>query len=241
LQKRPDPDEIIQLIAPLLTGKRRRRIDEILEKRTRYVTLVLDDLYHQHNMSAVVRSCEAFGIQDLHVIELENRFLPAHGVSMGAEQWVSIIRHTSIDACLNSLRNHGYRIFAADPPERASETRTKQSIPIDQVELEKGPVAILLGKELDGLDPRLRNGCDAVVYIPLRGFTESLNVSVTAALFLFQLRKRLDEMPATKWRLYEDEIIRLKADWYVKSLKRGKLILKDLLERKGDMKIKRAG
>ncbi len=241
MQKRPHPDEIIHLIAPLLTRKRRRRIDEILAKRTRYLTLVLDDLYHQHNMSAVVRSCEAFGIQDLHVLELENRFLPAHGVSMGAEQWISIIRHNSIDACLDSLRSQGYRIFAADPPERASDTRTKQSIPIDHVKLEEGPVAILLGKELDGLDKRLRNGCDAVVYIPLRGFTGSLNVSVTAALFLFQLRKNLEHMPASKWQLSEEELIRLKADWYVKSLKRGTLILKDLFERKGNMKVERAG
>ncbi len=233
MPNRPSAKKIKELLAPLLTSERRRRIKYVLERRTKYVTLVLDDLYHQHNMSAVVRSCEAFGIQDVHVIELENRFVPTHGVSMGAQQWISIYRYSSISDCINVLKENGYRILAADPPEKALETKQKTSVSIDDLDIKEGRVAIVLGKELDGLDPRLRNQCDSVVYIPMKGFTESLNVSVTAALFLYQLRKKIDELPTQLWRLKDEEIEELEALWYVKSLKRGEQILNELLERRG--------
>ncbi len=229
--KRPGPKEIKRLLGPLLTQKRRSKIIEVLSRRTRYITLVLDDLYHQHNMSAVVRSCEAFGIQDLHVIEVENRFRPTHGVAMGAQQWISIINHPSVAECMEPLKKRGYRVLAADPPERALETRQKLKFALDEIVLEDGPVAIALGKELDGLDPELRKGCDGVVYIPIKGFTESLNVSVTAALFLFELRRKLEKLPKSTWGLKGNEIERLEALWYLRSVKRGEKILEDLLKR----------
>ncbi len=241
MQKRPGPEKIKGLLGPLLTRNRRSKITEVLSRRTRYITLVLDDLYHQHNMSAVARSCEAFGIQDLHVIEVENRFSPSHGVAMGAQQWISIIRHHSVKACINTLKRSGYRILAADPPERAAETKGKSVFRLEEIDLEDGPVAIALGKELDGLDPELRKGCDGVTYIPLMGFTESLNVSVTAALFLFELRRKLERLPRNTWSLEAKEMERLEALWYVRSLKRGEKILEDLLKREQAAKQKKKG
>ncbi len=234
MQKRPKPEQIKELLAPLLTSRRRKKITEILLRRTRYITLVVDDLYHQHNISAVVRSCEVFGIQDLHVIEKENRFNPSHGVAMGAQQWISIRRHASVEDCIRMLRQRGYRIFAADPPDRARETGTKPSFAIDEIDLAKGPVAIALGRELDGLDPDIRRGCDALAHIPLAGFTESLNVSVTAALFLFELRQKLNSLSKGLWGLGEEEMEALEAKWYVRSLKRGENVLEDLLARLED-------
>ena len=232
MPSRPTPREIKQLLGPLLTAERRKRIAQVLKKRTRYVTLVLDDLYHQHNMSAVVRSCEAFGFQDLHVIEVDNRFLPTQGVAMGAQQWITIFRHSSASNCITTLKQMGYKIFAADPPEKALVTKEKTAITIHELDLKTGPVAIVLGKELDGLDNTLRSQCHGVVYIPMEGFTESLNVSVTAALFLYHLRQQLEKLHENKWSLpskYKEE---LEALWYVKSLKRGEKILEELIERK---------
>jgi len=230
------PKEIKQLLGPLLTAKRRKRIAQILKERTRYVTLVLDDLYHQHNMSAVVRSCEAFGFQDLHVIEIENKFMPNQGVAMGAQQWVTIFRHNSVSECISSLRQTGYRIFAADPPEKAVATKEKAAITIYDLDLKSGPVAIVLGKELDGLDDIIRSQCHGVVYIPLKGFTESLNVSVTAALFLYHLRQKLKDISKEKWRLPSNYKEELEALWYIHSLKRGRQILEKLIKRKDQIK-----
>ncbi len=234
--KRPRSEETIRLLAPLLTPERREKIRQILKRRTRYVTLVLDDLYHQHNMSAVVRSCEAFGIQDLHVIELENRFAPSHGVAMGSQQWISILRHESVEECVDTLRNMGYRIFAADPPDKAKDTRGKECFSLHQLDLLEGPVAIALGKELDGLDQRLRQHAEGVVYIPMYGFTESLNVSVTAALFLYELRNKLQEIPQHRWQLTPEECTELEALWHIRSLKRGEQILRDLLKKEEEKK-----
>jgi len=241
LLRRPRSEETIRLLAPLLTPERRRRIRQILQQRTRYVTLVLDDLYHQHNMSAVVRSCEAFGVQDIHVIETENRFAPSHGVAMGSQQWITILRHGSVDECVNTLRTMGYRIFAADPPDKAKETQGKEALSIHELDLARGPVAIALGKELDGLDIRLREQADGVVYIPLYGFTESLNVSVTAALFLYELRKRLEELPKDKWQLSLDECTELEALWHIRSLKHGEKILRDLIRKEEELKGQKGG
>ncbi len=237
MPSRPTPREIKQLLGPLLSAERRKRIAQVLKKRTRYVTLVLDDLYHQHNMSAVVRSCEAFGFQDLHVIEVDNKFLPSHGVAMGAQQWITIFRHGSASGCIAALKQMGYKVFAADPPEKALVTKEKTAITIHELDLKAGPVAIVLGKELDGLDNTIRSLCHGVVYIPMEGFTESLNVSVTAALFLYHLRQQLKNLKEKIWGLpseYKDEI---EALWYLRSVKKGEKILKELLERKSSPKV----
>ncbi len=220
-----------KLLKGLISRERRKRIEKILKRRTRYITVVLDNLYHPHNMSAVVRSCEAFGIQDLHAIEEENRFDPSHGIAMGAQRWISVIRHPNSDACATWLRRHGYTLFAADPPERAERTRTKTSYMLQELPLSMGPLALVFGKELDGLNPHLRNLCDATVYIPMKGFTESLNVSVTAAICLYELRKKLDALPSSVWQLSDEERSTLRDEWYTKSVRHGPRVLKDLQSR----------
>ncbi len=229
--KKFDPDEIIALLSPLLTEKRKERIEYILSLRTRFITVILYDLYHEHNMSAVVRSLEAFGIQDCYVIEKENRFCPSPGVAIGAEKWINIKRFKSETSCFDALRQKGFRIFAADPPEKALLTRGKGAFDIRELDLEKGPVAICFGKELDGLNDHIRGLCDGTVYIPMLGFTESLNVSVTAAICLYELRRKLDALKGIDWHLKKDEKERLRAYWYLSSIKHGERILFDLKKR----------
>jgi tRNA (guanosine-2'-O-)-methyltransferase len=224
----PRPSELLQ---DLISEERKARIETILERRTRFVTVVLDNLYHPHNMSAVVRSCEAFGIQDIHAIEKENRFDPSHGIAMGAQRWITLYRHPSARNCTEWLKKRGYTLLAADPPDKAAKTKTGNAFTLDQIPLEQGPVALVFGKELDGLDPELRNLCDAVVSIPMSGFTESLNVSVTAAICLYELRKRLDEMDRASWQLSREEKAILRDEWYIRSVKHGPKVLEELTKR----------
>ena len=229
--KKFDPDEIIALLSPLLTEKRKKRIEDVLSLRTRYITVVLYDLYHEHNMSAVVRSLEAFGIQDCYVIEKENRFCPSPGVAIGAEKWITIKRFNSVTSSFSALREKGFRIFAADPPEKAFLTQGKGAFDIRDLKLENGPVAVCFGKELDGLNDHIRGLCDGTVYIPMLGFTESLNVSVTAAICLYELRRKLDRLKDFNWHLSEEEKRVLRARWYLGSLRFGEKILLDLKKR----------
>ena len=219
------------LLHDLISDRRKERIEQILGIRTRFITVVLDNLYHPHNMSAVVRSCEAFGIQDIHAIEKENRFDPNQGIAMGSQRWITLRRHASAEDCVTWLRNRGYMLLAADPPDKAEKTRGGKAFLLEQVPLDKSPVALFFGKELDGLDPHLRNLCDAAVFIPMKGFTESLNVSVTAAICLHELRKRLDAMDRAAWGLPRKEKSELRDEWYARSVRRGPQVLEELKRR----------
>ncbi len=213
------------LLKNMLTDGRRKRIEQVLALRTRHITVVVDNLYHPHNISAVVRSCEAFGIQDIHAIEDENRFEPSHGIAMGAERWITLYRHSSPQACIRWLRDHGYLVLAADPPGKAEKTRGKEAFLIEDVPLDRKPVALVFGRELDGLHQGLRQLCDGTAFIPMKGFIESLNVSVTAAICLYELRKKLDIMDKDAWCLSEEEKAQLRDDWYVKSVRHGPQVL----------------
>lgn len=216
------------LLHDLISDRRRERIEQMLDLRTRFIAVVLDNLYHPHNMSAVVRSCESFGIQDIHAIENENRFDPDHGIAMGAQRWVTFRRHASSEDCVYWLRKRGYTLLAADPPDKAEKTRDKKAFMLAEVPLDDGPIALVFGKEMDGLNPHLRNLCDATVFIPMRGFTESLNVSVTAAICLYELRKRLDAMDQAVWGLAREEKSELRDEWYVRSVRHGPMVLEKL-------------
>jgi tRNA (guanosine-2'-O-)-methyltransferase len=231
---RKEPGTITRLLAPYLTEARKARIDEVLARRTAHVSVVLDDLYHEHNMSAVVRSMDAFGFQQLHVIEIEHRFKANKGIALGSEQWVSIYRHSSFQECMEQLRAEGRLILAADPPDAAGRYAPgTRSYELSEIPLsEDRPVALVFGRERDGLHHELRPLCDAMFYIPLKGFVESLNVSVTAAISLHAMRRRLEEMPRAAWQLPMNMRRYLRDLWYLRSLRRGEGILKEIIARK---------
>jgi len=191
------------LLAPFLTPGRLERLERALARRTRWITVVLDDIYHSHNMSAVVRSCEAMGIQEIHSIEISNPFDPSHGVAMGAQQWITIHRHSSVKGCYEWLEAKGYRILCADPPSHLQEGKSESSdvFTPEEIPLER-PVALVFGRERDGLHQEAREMSHGAFYIPMRGLTESLNVSVTAGIAIYVLRKRLEaELERSVWAL----------------------------------------
>ena len=215
------------LMRPFLTDERINTLKNAITRRTRFITVVLDDIYHAHNISAVVRSAEAFGIQDIHVLQVENPFRPNRGVTKGAQQWVTFHRHSSIKGCVKTLKEKGYILMGADPPSKGH-----PSIPLDGIEPEQ-PVALVFGREKEGLHEELRNACDRLFHIPMTGLTESFNISVTVGISLYVLRKKLDNIDRDIWELSLEEKAALLDDWSVKSVRRGKDILKEIQSRAG--------
>jgi tRNA (guanosine-2'-O-)-methyltransferase len=166
---------ILAALEPLLTEERRTRIDQVVAARSTAVTAVLDGLVDSHNVSAVLRSADAFGVQRVHVIQGTEPFLATTRIALGADRWVDVIRHATSAACVRALRERGHRIFVASmegavaPEALAHEPR----------------VAIVFGNEHSGVSQELRDLADGTYAIPMCGFVQSLNVSVAAAISLF--------------------------------------------------------
>tara|TARA_Y100001937_G_scaffold23899_1_gene34095 strand:+ start:101881 stop:102699 length:819 start_codon:yes stop_codon:yes gene_type:complete len=244
-----EAEELLAYLEGFLTEGRRNRIQNILQCRTRHVTLVLEDLIDPHNASACLRSAEACGIQDVHIIENRHEFSVKSGVSMGSAHWLSIYRyreqslrlpsssasahHTGLPAsngtqrrpadqseqtreCFRYLKEKGYTIYATSPHQ--------SSIALPDVSLD-GPVAIVFGSEKDGISPVARELADHCLRIPMYGFTESFNISVSAAIAVYDLTSRLRKSDKD-WKLSESEKSDLRLAWARHSLKRS-----DLLER----------
>ncbi|MDQ7065275.1 MAG: RNA methyltransferase [candidate division KSB1 bacterium] len=204
------------------TENKRRKIEQVLDHRTRYVTVVLEDIYQPQNASAVVRSCDCFGVQDLYVIENRNIFEVKAGVVLGASKWVDIHRfnHTNIDntvACLTELKKRGYRLVATTPHR---DDCMLEDLPLD------GKMALLFGTEELGLSDTALSMADEYVRIPMFGFTESFNISVSVALCLYHIITALHKSDLP-WRLTPVERLDIKLNWIRKVINRP-----DLLEKK---------
>ena len=182
--------------------------------------MVLENIYHSHNASAVLRSCDCFGVQDVHVVEDHNPFRPADDVAVGSSKWVDYYRHADITQAYNHLRQKGYRIVATLPHERDTMIT---HLPIDQ------PTALVFGTELTGLSDKAIEMADAYVKIPMYGFTESFNISVCAALSLFYLTEKM-RASDTSWQLSDDDQTTLKLYWAIQAIRDGEKVMKKLIE-----------
>jgi tRNA (guanosine-2'-O-)-methyltransferase len=174
-------------LAALVTPERLARMEAVLATRTRHLTVVFEDVYHPHNASAVLRTCECLGVQDVHIVEGQKRFRPNVEIVHGAARWLTLHRWRKpnghdVGSCLAALREQGYRVVATSPREDA--------VPLGEVPLEQ-PLAVCFGTEETGLTPDVLAAADLCVQVPMPGFTRSLNVSVTAALVLYDLTTRL--------------------------------------------------
>jgi tRNA (guanosine-2'-O-)-methyltransferase len=168
-------EEIIRALEPLLTEQRRTRIDAVLAERTRSVVPVLDGLYDPHNVAAVLRSADSFGAQEVHIIEGEEPLLASQRVTQGADKWLDVVRHRDPRACVRGLKSRGYSVFAA----MMDGTTTPEQIAT------MPRVALVFGAEKTGVSEAVQELCDGRYTIPMRGFSQSLNVSVAAALTLY--------------------------------------------------------
>ena len=213
---------LITYLSGFITPRRKQLMDSVLEKRTRYITIALEDIYQPHNASAVLRTCECLGIQDVHIIENKNIYRINADVVLGATKWITLKRYNHSDYntrdAIHHLRANGYRIVATSLSEK--------SVPLDQFDLEKGRIAIFFGTELTGLTDEMINLADESVKIPVYGFTDSYNISVSAAIILSHLVHILRKS-TLPWQLKEDEKEEIALQWLRKSVKRA-----DLLEKK---------
>lgn len=217
----PREQQLLDYLLTFVTDRRRERFAQVLAQRTRWLTVVLDDFYSPHNVSAVLRSCDAFGIQDVHVIERQHVYQPTADVALGSEQWLTIHRYHQSPApeqvCLKALRARGYRLLAATPHADA--------LPPEEVDVTR-PCALIFGGEKDGLSPEIVDRADEAVRIPMCGFVESLNVSVAVAVCLYATTRRLHRTRAN-WRISSEEQQNLLLEWVRTSVPHA-----DLLERR---------
>lgn len=167
--------EIIRALEPLLTERRRARIEAVLAQRTRSVIPVLDGLYDPHNVAAVLRSADAFGAQEVHIIEGAEPLLASQRVTQGADRWLDVVRHRDPRACVRGLKARGYAVYAA-----MMDGRIEPDALADMPQ-----VALVFGSEHSGVSDAVLELCDGRYTIPMRGFSQSLNVSVAAALTLY--------------------------------------------------------
>ncbi|MFH0882045.1 MAG: RNA methyltransferase [bacterium] len=203
-----------------------KRFDDVLPNRTRHVTVVVEDIYQPHNASAVVRSCDLFGIQDMHVIENRNHYTLSSGVSVGASKWVTLHRwnqrgEDNTNRCLGELKAKGYRIVATTPHDNDV---LLPDLPVEH------PLALVFGNEETGLSRRTTELADEFVKIPMVGFTESFNISVSVALALYDVMHRLWRSEVN-WRITEPERDELRLVWMQKALNRFPALVKDFLEK----------
>ncbi len=200
--------ELLGYLEGLITPGRKERFLKVLSMRTRFLTVALEDVYQMHNASAVIRSCDAFGIQEAHLIEGRFGRRLDKNIAMGAQQWVDIHRHQTSKACMEALRARGYRIIATVP---RADAQTLSDFNV------KTPAALFFGTEKEGLSSEVLAEADGAVYIPMFGFTKSLNVSVAAAILLQDLRGRLDTS-GVHWGLSEQDILKKRMDWTCKTI-----------------------
>ena len=213
--------DLTRFLGEFITEEKKAGIEKVLSQRTRFITVVLEDIFQPHNASAVIRSCDCFGIQDLHVIENRNEYTLNPNVAQGAGKWVTIRRYNQAFSnntvqCLNQLRQAGYQLCATSP----HNTNTD----LEALDIEK-KVALMFGTELSGLSEEALGQANRIVKIPMYGFTESYNLSVSVALCLQEMVKKLHRSTAN-WQLSDQEKAAIRLTWYRKTVKNA-----DILER----------
>ncbi len=198
------PETICRVLEPMLTPERIARIDAVLTARLASVSTAVEDTYDPHNAAATIRTTEALGLQDLHVIEPHMRFSAAKGVTRGAHRWIDLHRWPDAAAAAGHLRAAGFRVYATAPDAKVS---------VEDVDV-SGPLAILFGNEHEGLSSAAVAACDASITVPMFGFTESYNLSVTVGLAMSRLAARRRAYIGRPGDLDPARLARLRARWF---------------------------
>ena len=216
---------LIEYLKDFISKERYDRISEVLDNRTNHITLVLEDLHKSHNANAVLRSCDGFGIQDVHIIENRNKFDEHSSVSIGAHSWLTLNRYNedkcnNIDLCFEGLRAKDYQIIATTPHEK--------DLNIRELDVTK-KTALVFGTELEGVSDEVIRKSDGFVKIPMFGFSESFNISVSAAISMYELTTRI-RSDNDFWQLDSDYKVKLKFNWIKQSIKAGDKLVEKYLE-----------
>lgn len=214
--------DYLEYLEEFLTDNRKERFANVLANRTNHFTVVVEDVFQMHNTSAVMRSCEVFGIQQLNIIEQRFGKSIDKEIAMGAQKWVDINTFESVNSSIETMRSKGYQIIATTPH--------NDSCMLSDFDISK-PSAIYFGTEKEGLSEEVIAQADGYIKIPMVGFTESLNISVSAAIIIQDITTRLRQSDV-KWQLSEEEILEKRLHWAKNTIKDIKRIEKRYFQEK---------
>lgn len=214
-------ERLFHHLAQFVSDHKKDFVEKVINERTRYVTVVLENIYQSQNASAAVRTCECMGLQDIHIVENTAKYQLNIRVLKGADKWLNLQRYrareiNNTEVCFQHLKNDGYKIMVADPAE--------DGIPVDEISLDN-KIAFVFGNELNGASSYALEHGDQKVRIPMYGFTESLNISVSVAICLNTVLKKLRQSGKNIY-LSEEEKKMIRLAWYRKIVRRS-----DILER----------
>lgn len=208
--------DLLDYLEGYLTEERKQRFLEVLQLRTKHITVAIEDVFQMHNTSAIIRSCDVFGVQEVYVVE--DRFAKNldKNIAMGAEKWVNVHKYRNTSDCITTLKQQGYQIIATTPHEDS--TFLPDFFP-------EKKSALFFGTEKEGLSEAVMRQADGYLKIPMVGFSESLNVSVAAAIIIQDVAHKV-RASQLDWRLTETEILEKRMDWTQKSIQHVKGIIK---------------
>jgi tRNA (guanosine-2'-O-)-methyltransferase len=206
--------QLLNFLLEYITENKRQKFEAAIHERTRHITVVLEDLYQSHNASAVLRSCDCLGIQDVHIIENRNKYEVNRDVALGATKWLDINTYNgqqdNSKPTIDLLKNKGYKVYATTPH--------KEDVDMQDLKVDS-KIALVFGTELEGLSDIALREADGFVKIPMYGFTESFNISVSAAIMLSHLTDKIRK-ENINWQLSEEEQIDVQLDWARKVINR---------------------
>ena len=214
--------KLLQHLEGYLTERRIEKFAKVLSQRTKHFTVATEDVYQLHNTSAVMRSCDVFGIQELHIIEEQNSKDIDREIAMGAQKWVDLNRYHSVKEALKYIKNKGYQIVATTP-------HKNDSVLADFDVTKKS--CFFFGRETEGLSQEVIDEADCFLKIPMVGFTESLNISVSAAIILQDVTTKLKTSDVA-WELTQEEQLEKRLDWCKKTIKSYEQVIERFYEDK---------
>lgn len=214
-------------LAQFLNERRLQMLEQKVQHRTRYISILLEDVYQSKNISAVLRTSECMGVQNVHIVENRNRFEYNPYVTRGADKWLTINRYNSEQEntlnTIKKLKSEGYRIVATSP-------NVKGNTPED-FDIAKGKFVVAFGTEWEGLSSTLLNEADEFIKIPMVGYTESLNLSVSAAIVIYTLCNRIRNSEVS-WQLNESDNNEIKVQWAKAMIRRADLLVENYYNKK---------
>lgn len=214
--------ELLEHLETFLTENRKERFHKVLPQRTKHFTVATEDVYQLHNTSAVIRSCDVFGIQEVNIVEEKNSKRIDREIAMGAQKWVDLNRYHSVKDSLKDLKAKGYQIVATTP-------HTNDCL-LHEFDVTKKS-CFFFGRETEGLSQEVLDAADVFMKIPMVGFTESLNISVSAAIILQHVTTKLKQTEID-WKLSEEEQLEKRLDWCKKTIKSYEEIIERFYESK---------
>ena len=220
--------ERLDYMTRFITDERREVLQRTVSQRTHYMRILTENMFHPQNASAIMRHCEAFGIQQIHTVEDRCKFDPSVNIVRGTQKWVDVEHHETTAEALKALKSEGYRIVATTP-HRCSATP-------ETFDVTKGKFALVFGTEHAGISDEVIEAADDFLMIPMCGMVESLNVSASAAILIYMLSERLRQS-VEGWQLTDAEQLKLLTRWTMSSVRDYEGILRRA-EQNGDFKIK---